>query len=67
MYKIRKGCDKMQIAKICASCKRGQDSYSLDSEDLFCPYIHCHKGCTCTMYIPMEKTDPVKEKDETTR
>ena len=57
----------MQIAKICASCKRGQDSYSLDSEDLFCPYIHCHKGCTCTMYIPIEKTDPVKEKDETPR
>ena len=54
----------MCIAKLCSSCKRGQDTYSLDSADLFCPYIHCNKGSECAMYVPIEKTD-TKQKPTT--
>lgn len=41
--------------QLCPTCKTGQDTYLLDSKNPFCPYIHCHKGDSCTMYVPLEQ------------
>ncbi len=41
--------------QLCPTCKTGQDTYLLDSRNPFCPYIHCHKGVSCSKYVPIEK------------
>lgn len=41
--------------QLCPTCKTGQDTYLLDSKNPFCPYIHCHKGNTCSMYVPLKQ------------
>ncbi len=40
--------------QICPTWKTGQDTYLLDNQNPFCPYIHCHNGKACSMYVPLK-------------
>ena len=46
---------KKENNQLCPNCKTGQDTYLLDSKNPFCPYIQCHKGNTCSMYVPLKQ------------
>lgn len=41
--------------QLCPNCNTGQDTYLLDRRSLFCPYIACHKGTTCSMFVSLLK------------
>ena len=59
--KFLKGIMKMKQKnneQLCPKCQTGYDTYLLDNKNPFCPYIHCHKGTSCTMFKPLkENTD----------
>lgn len=38
---------------LCSECKLGLKTYTLDHTDTFCPYLCCHNGTVCTMYVPL--------------
>ena len=39
------------IKNLCETCKTGLDSLKIDSSSVECPYISCHDGKRCTMYV----------------
>ena len=41
--------------KLCPHCKTGKYTYELDSRSPECPYLCCHNGRKCVMYVPLEK------------
>ena len=46
--------DKKNDKKLCETCKTGADAYKLDKREPMCPYLSCHNGKTCSMYVPIE-------------
>ena len=47
----------MNENKICTKCKTGADALKLDERESMCPYLFCHNGKSCTMFVPLEKAD----------
>ena len=43
--------------KLCPHCKTGKRTYELDSKSPECPYLCCHNGKKCAMYVPLEKEE----------
>lgn len=43
--------------KLCPHCKTGKYTYELDRQSTECPYIYCHKGRTCSMYVKLNETE----------
>lgn len=43
---------------LCPVCKTGEDMYLLDNRSPFCPYLHCHTGDSCSMFVAMERASP---------
>ena len=43
--------------KLCPHCKTGKRTYELDSKSPECPYLGCHNGKKCAMYVPLEKEE----------
>ena len=41
--------------KLCPKCKTGKYTYELDRRSPVCPYIGCHNGKKCPMYVKLEK------------
>ena len=41
--------------KLCPKCKTGKYTYELDKRSPVCPYIGCHNGKKCHMYVKLEK------------
>ena len=41
--------------KVCPNCERGKDSYELDRRSPECPYLSCHDGKRCSMFVKMQK------------
>lgn len=41
--------------KLCPKCKMGKYTYELDKRSPVCPYIGCHNGKKCSMYVKLEK------------
>ncbi|MDO4563684.1 MAG: hypothetical protein Q4C12_07605 [Clostridia bacterium] len=41
--------------QLCPSCKTGLDMLRLDKREPLCPFMVCHKGESCSMYIPVLK------------
>lgn len=41
--------------KLCPSCKTGQYTYELDKRSPVCPYLGCHNGKQCPMYVKLDK------------
>lgn len=37
-------------------CKTGQDTYLLDNQNSFCPYLVFHNGDKCSMFKPIIKS-----------
>ncbi len=40
--------------QLCPKCKTGQDTYLLDNRSPFCPYLPCHNGKSCSMFVPLD-------------
>ena len=41
--------------ELCSHCQTGKHSYELDSRSPECPYLLCHNGKKCGMYVPLKK------------
>lgn len=37
--------------ELCPKCETGRRAYELDSRAAVCPYMSCHNGKSCTMYV----------------
>ena len=51
--------------KLCPECKTGQDTYRLDGRSPMCPYIGCHNGNQCPMFVRMDKPEKGRASEET--
>ena len=49
-----RGIKQMFRRKLCPHCKTGKYTYELDSRSTECPYLCCHNGRKCAMYVPLE-------------
>ena len=45
----------MRNKNICSRCKTGEDSYLLDKNSPFCPYIAFYKDNKCSKFKKREK------------
>ena len=39
---------------LCPDCKTGKQTYQIDKKSVMCPYIRCHNGKRCSMYVPIK-------------
>lgn len=46
----------MDNNNLCQNCKTGADTLSLDEREPMCPYMVCHNGETCSMFVPPGNT-----------
>lgn len=45
------------IKQLCPICKTGRDTYLLDERSPFCPYLICHSGTACAMFVLIVKKE----------
>ena len=45
---------------LCPNCQTGANALKLDEREPMCPYLSCHNGKSCSMFVPLEKADNKK-------